>query len=163
MNALVEITSSEGPVRGAHDWLARVLIAFATAEQAIGKLCLALDLPIEKGSLSNLEDLRRRLRACGDKHCIALDNRIGRWASNRPFRHLLAHATLHEMRDATGREIIVTRHLPRDRNDVTPDRMWTPEERHELWRQATNDGRSIYDQARNLEANPAIMARLRGL
>lgn len=79
------------------------------------------------------------------------------------MRHLLAHATLHCLIDGTGREIVVTRHLPRDKDDVTPDRMWTPEEREELLRQATSDSRSISDQVRNILADPSGVTRLRAL
>jgi hypothetical protein len=94
---------------------------------------------------------------------MILDSRIARWSAYRSMRHLLAHATLLCLVDASGREIIITRTLPRDKDDVTPDRMWTPEEREELLRQATNDGRSIADQVRNILADPATIARLRAL
>jgi hypothetical protein len=73
----------------------------------------------------------------------------------------LAHATLTELIDGGGRVIVVTRTLPRDKEDVTPDRMWTPEEREKLLREATNDGRSIADQVRNILADPASVGRLR--
>jgi hypothetical protein len=79
------------------------------------------------------------------------------------MRHLLAHATLHCLIDGSGREIVITRTLPRDKEDVTPDRMWTPEEREDLLRQATNDGRSIADQVKNILADQACIARLRAL
>jgi hypothetical protein len=74
---------------------------------------------------------------------------------------LLAHATLCCLVDAAGREIVVTRHLPRDKDDVTPDRMWTPDEREELLRGATGDSRSIADHVSNILGDP-IALRLLG-
>jgi hypothetical protein len=79
------------------------------------------------------------------------------------MRHLLAHATHHCLIDSAGRDIVVTRTLPRDKDDATPDRMWSPEEREDLLRQATNDSRSIADQVRNILADPATLGRLRAL
>jgi hypothetical protein len=122
---------------------------------------LHLGLSIEKGSVSNLEALRHRLQKTQDRRCLALDKRIERWCANRPQRHLLAHATLHCLRDDQGREVVVTRHLPRDKNDVTPDRMWSSEERNEVLRQAAADGRSIEDQIRNILADSATLAKLK--
>ncbi|MFN3509964.1 MAG: hypothetical protein ACK4ZA_01270 [Tsuneonella troitsensis] len=148
------------PEIGGHEWLARVLVGFARAEQALGKLCIATGFSVEKGSLSNLEALRSRLLSVECKRCKALENRIARWVSCRGQRHLLAHATLARFFDEQGREVIVTRHLPRDKDDLTHDRIWTTAERQELLRVATNDGRSIADQVKNILADKAIMARL---
>ncbi|WP_150125005.1 hypothetical protein [Tsuneonella mangrovi] len=136
---------------------------FAIAEQALGKLCHGLQLPITGGPLSSLNELRRRLVSSENKRFLALERRIARWSSYRSMRHLLAHATLHCLIDSSGREIVVTRTLPRDKDDVTPDRMWTPEEREELLRQATNDSRSIADQVANIVADASSIARLRTL
>ena len=149
--------------RCTYEWLARVLTNFALAEQSLGRLCVGLHLPIANGPLSSLNELRNRLTVSGDKQFVALDNRIARWKFYRTMRHLLAHATLHFLVDSSGREIVVTRTLPRDNEDVTPDRMWTPEEREELLRQATNDSRSIADQVRNILTDPAKISRLRSL
>lgn len=144
-----------------HAWLGHVLDHFARAEQAIGKLSLALDLPIANGSLGSLAEIRRRLTAVPERKCGALERRIDRWSKNRPFRHLLAHATITILFDAEGQRIISTRHLPRDATDVTPDRLWTEQECSELLRQASNDSRSICDLVRNLLADPATLDRLR--
>lgn len=143
------------------DWLGRVLAHFATAERAIGQLCIALDLPIEKGPLSSLQQLCNRLASSKDKRCQALLKRIERWRALRPMRHLLAHASLLVVRDHAGNTFILTRHLPLDRYDVTPDRLWTQEECRELLRIANNDGRSIADQIRNLVQNSTAMGELR--
>ena len=145
-----------------HNWMGLVLDHFARAEQAIGRLSVALELPISNGSLSSLNELRKRLCSVGDRKTKALESRIARWSSNRPFRHLLAHATVTTLFDATGRPVIVTRHLPRDANDVTPDRLWLPEDQKELLRQAANDSRSICDQVRNLLADHVALGKLRG-
>ncbi len=147
--------------RDPHQWLAKVLTTFAHAEQALGRLCLSANLGIEKGTLTSLGELRRRMANSGDPRCRALENRIARWQGNRPFRHLLAHATLHILTDAGGHEILVTRHLPRDLNDITPDLMWLPGEREELLRQVSNDSRSIADQVSNILGDPALLNRLR--
>jgi len=144
-----------------YEWIGRVLTNFAMAEQAIGRLCLGLGLQIEKGSLSSLADLRHRLASSGNKRCRLLEGRIARWSANRPIRHLLAHATLHCLIDGAGQEIVITRHLPRDKDDVTPDRMWTPDEREEMLRSATADSRSITDQVSNILADPAALRLLR--
>ncbi len=144
-----------------YEWLGRVLVHFSVAEQAIGTLCLALDLPLKSGPLTNLVEARRRLIQSGDKKLRILDKRIERWKSYRAMRNLLAHSTLYCLSDGDGREIIVTRCLPLDKEDVTPDRMWTPEEREELLRQATNDGRSIADHVRNVIGDQALLHRLR--
>jgi hypothetical protein len=72
----------------------------------------------------------------------------------------LAHASLLVLHDSAGKRFILTRHLPLDRYDVTPDRLWTEEECKELLRIANNDGRSIADQIRNLMLNSALMAEL---
>lgn len=143
------------------DWLGRVLTQFALAERSIGQLCIALDLPVEKGPLSSLQMLCTRLAGGPDKRFHALLRRIERWRSFRPLRHLLAHATVMVVNDDVGNRFLLTRHLPLDRYDVTPDRLWTQHECRELLRVATNDGRSIADQVRNLMANPAILAELK--
>lgn len=161
----MEIEVKQSPVqpdsRCPYEWVGRVLTHFALAEQAIGRLCTGLDLPIEKGSLSSLADLRHRLIKAQNKRCSGLDAGIGRWSANRPLRHLLAHATLHRLIDGAGREVIVTRHLPRDKDDVTPDRMWTGEEREDLLKQALAESRSIADQVNNILADPQIIKQLR--
>jgi len=144
-----------------YDWLGRVLAHFATAERSIGQLCIALDLPIEKGPLSSIKQLCSRLARNKDKRCQSLLKRIERWRSLRPMRHLLAHASLLVVRDQLGNTFILTRHLPLDRFDVTPDRLWTQEECRELLRVASNDGRSIADQIRNLMQNAAVIAELK--
>ncbi|AUX68637.1 hypothetical protein CHX26_03140 [Porphyrobacter sp. HT-58-2] len=61
------------------DWLGRVLAHFATAERAIGQLCIALELPVEKGPLSNLQNLCGILARSSDKRCQTLLKRIERW------------------------------------------------------------------------------------
>lgn len=142
------------------DWLGRVLTQFAAGERAIGQLCIALDLPVEKGPLSSLQLLCVRLQRTSDKRCQALLKRIERWRSMRPLRHLLAHATVMVVHDGAGNRFLLTRHLPLDRYDVTPDRLWTEEECRELLRVSTNDGRSISDQIRNLLQNAPVMAEL---
>ncbi len=142
-------------------WLGRVLTHFATGERAIGQLCLALDLPVEKGPLSSLGLLCTRLSRSSDKRCQTLLKRIERWRSFRPLRHLLAHASVMVVHDSAGNRYILTRHLPLDRHDVTPDRLWTQDECKELLRVSTNDGRSIADQIRNLTQNAAIIAELK--
>lgn len=143
------------------DWLGRVLTHFAVAERAIGQLCMALELPVEKGPLSSLQVLCNRLARISDKRCQTLLKRIERWRSLRPLRHLLAHASLLVVHDGAGNRFLLTRHLPLDRYDVTPDRLWTEDECRELLRVATNDGRSIADQIRNLMQNTATMIELK--
>jgi hypothetical protein len=143
------------------NWLGCVLTHFATAERAIGQFCLTLDLPVEKGPLSSLQHLCTLLSRSSDKRCQTLLKRIERWRSFRPLRHLLAHATVMVVHDNTGKRFILTRHLPLDRSDVTPDRLWTEEECRELLRIATNDGRSISDQVRNLIQHTALLAELK--
>lgn len=64
------------------------------------------------------------------------------------------------MYDTAGNRFILTRHLPLDRYEVTPDKLWTEEECRELLRVAANDGRSIADQVRNLIQNVALLAEL---
>ena len=143
------------------DWLGRVLNHFAIGERAIGQFCAALDLPVEKGPLSSLQALCEKLAKGSDKRCQTLLKRIERWRSCRPLRHLLAHASVMVVHDSAGRRFILTRHCSLDRNDVTPDRLWTEEECRELLRVATNDGRSIADQIRNLTGNPVLLAELK--
>lgn len=143
------------------DWLGRVLNHFAIAERAIGQLCIALDLPVENGPLSSLKDLSSRLAGSSDKRCRTLHRRIERWRSFRPLRHLLAHASIMVVHDGAGNRFFLTRHLPLDRYDVTPDRLWTDDECRDLLKVAANDGRSIADQIRNLTGNPALLAELK--
>ena len=143
------------------DWLGKVLTHFATAERAIGQLCIALNLPIEKGPLSSLQDLCNRLEHSGDKRCRTLLKRIERWRAFRPLRHLLAHASILVVHDVAGNRYFLTRHLPLDRYDVTPDRLWTDEECRELLRVANNDGRSIADQIRNVMQNSLLLTALK--
>ena len=144
-----------------HRWMGLVLDHFAQAEQALGRFSVALELPIANGSLSSLNEVRNRLQKVGSRKCKTLDKRIDRWSANRHFRHLLAHATVTTLFDATGRMVLVTRHLPRDEKDVTPDRLWTQEDQKELLRQASNDSRSICDQVRNLTSDLACLKALR--
>jgi len=144
-----------------HAWLGLVLDHFARGEQALGRLSLALDLPIANGSLGSLNELRNRLRMAESRKAKALEQRIARWRKNRPFRHLLAHATITVLFDSMSQPFVVTRHLPRDAEDVTPDRVWSLEERKELLRQASNDSRSICDHVRNLLADPIEHNKLR--
>jgi hypothetical protein len=153
-------------VRGDSDldvfaWIGRVLTNFAVAEQAIGSLCFKLDLPVSNGSLNSMADLRERLRKSADRRCVALEKRIERWNSNRPLRHLLAHATVTRLTDASGDLVAVTRRLLLEAPDVTPDRTWTSDQRRELLRQATNDGRSIRDLVSGILNDPATLAKLR--
>ncbi|MBU7580923.1 MAG: hypothetical protein KAF27_10715 [Porphyrobacter sp.] len=163
MSELLPVTAAEPPLPAveAFDWLGRVLTQFATGERAIGQFCLALDMPVEKGPLSSLQSVCHRLAHNPYKRCQALLRRIERWRSMRPLRHLLAHATVMVVHDSAGKRFILTRHLPLDRHDVTPDRLWTEDECRELLRVATNDGRSIADQVRNLMQSAAIMVALK--
>jgi hypothetical protein len=155
------IEAATSQTTDAYAWLGLVLTNFAVAEQALGKLSLALGMSIENGSLGSLAVVRGKLRATRTRKCNALENRIERWCRNRPVRHLLAHATITLLTDGDGQQAVVTRHLPRDENDVTPDRLWTEAERSEILRQAAADGRSIRDHVDGLLSDPAIMAKLR--
>lgn len=157
----VSRTTTTPPPIEPFDWVGRVLTHFALGERAIGQLCVALDLPVEKGPLSSLQVLCARLSRMSDKRSQTLLNRIERWRSFRPLRHLLAHASIMVVHDGAGNRFILTRHLPLGRDDVTPDRLWTEEECRELLRVATNDGRSIADQIRNLQQNVVAMAELK--
>lgn len=143
------------------EWLAKVLTSFAKAEQAIGRLSLSIDLPIQNGPLGSINALRARLTRSDQRLCLSLEKRIARWQSLRPLRHLLAHATVRILYDAERRPILVTRHLPLDKIDTTPDRLWEVEDRIELLRVATSDGRSIHDQVANLLSKPDILKYLR--
>lgn len=144
----------------AHQWLALVLTNFARAEQAIGQLCLRLDLPIKNGPLGSVNELRSRLSKSEDRRCRNLEKRIARWQALRPVRHVLAHATLQILYDEDRNPVFVTRHLPLDKDDVTPDRVWTREEREEIVRLASSDGRSIHDQTKNLLGDAKTIALL---
>jgi hypothetical protein len=144
----------------AHLWLAQVLTNFARAEQAIGRLCLRISLPIKSGPLGSVNELRNRLAGTGDRRCKNLEKRIERWQSLRPVRHVLAHATIQVLFDENRNPIIVTRHLPRDEDDVTPDRVWTAAESSEMLRIAAADGRSIHDQVRNLLEDKKLLEQL---
>lgn len=141
-------------------WLALVLTNFAKAEQAIGKFSVALGLPIENGSLGQLNEVRCRLSNANDKKCKLLEKRIARWLENRPFRHLLAHATIQVLYDADANPVVLARHLPRDSSDVTPDRLWTEGERENLLRQATSGGRSICDHIDNILGDSKLLQLL---
>jgi hypothetical protein len=145
----------------AHQWLGQVLTSFAKAEQAIGRLCVCANLPIKNGPLGSVNDLRKRLARTGERRCQNLEKRIARWQSLRPVRHVLAHATVRVLFDENRIPVIVTRHLPRDEDDVTPDRVWSSEESLEVLRVATNDGRSIHDQVRNLLEDKKLIDQLR--
>ncbi len=144
-----------------HRWMGLVLDHFARAEQALGKLTIALDLPITNGSLTSLAELRRRLAQSDIAKSRLLEKRIARWSDNRPVRHLLAHATVTTLFDTDHAPVYGTRHLPRDRSDVTSDRVWTNAECREVLRQVSNDSRSICDQVRNLLASPANLEKVR--
>ena len=143
-----------------HTWMGLVLDHFARGEQALGQLSLSLGLCVSNGSLGSLNELRNRLRNSDNRKAKLLDKRIERWSQNRPFRHLLAHATITTLFDAGGGAFVITRHLPRDQNDVTPDRMWSEDDRKKLLRQASSDSRSIADHVRNLLADPLAMQTL---
>ena len=161
MSALTPIEAASDVETEVRVWMSRVLEHFACAEQAIGRLCVALQLPITNGSLTSLGRLRERLAGAPEKRFRTLENRIARWDSHRPLRHLLAHASLTFAFSASGEPMLITRHLPRDASDVTPDKVWTDAERAELLRQAANDSRSICDQIRNLLGDPAALLQLR--
>lgn len=118
-------------------------------------------MPIKNGPLGSVTELRNRLRRTEDRRCKNLEKRIGRWQSLRPARHLLAHATVQVLFDENNSPVIVTRHLPRDAEDITPDRVWLASESSEILRVATNDGRSIHDQVRNLLEDTKIIEQLR--
>ena len=151
---------SKADLAEAYQWLAQVLTSFAGAEQAIGQLCFAFNLSVKNGLLGSVNELRNRLRLSDDRRCRNLEKRIARWQSLRPVRHVLAHGTVSVLYDQARNPLFVTRHLPLDKEDVTPDRVWTNEERLELLRVATNDGRSIQDQVRNLLTDAKLIERL---
>jgi hypothetical protein len=157
----VHQVSAKGDLAVAHQWLGHVLASFAKAEQAIGRLCVSVGLPITNGPLSSVNDLRKRLVRTGDRRCQNLERRIERWQSLRPVRHVLAHATVKVLFDENRNAVIVTRHLPRDEDDVTPDRVWSAQESQEVLRMASSDGRSIHDQVRNLLEDKRIIEQLR--
>jgi hypothetical protein len=159
----VHQASAKDDLATAHQWLAQVLTSFAKAEQAIGRLCLGVGLPIKNGPFGSVNDLRKRLVRMEDRRCQNLEKRIERWQSLRPVRNVLAHATVRILFDENHNAVIVTRHLPRDEDDVTPDRVWTAEESLEVLRVASNDGRSIQDQVRNLLEDKKIIEQLRKL
>lgn len=142
-------------------WLAKVLTRFAAAEQAIGELSLAMDLPIKNGLLSSLDEVLCRLDAAQDRRCKSLTERINRWRSLRPVRHLLAHATIRIVFDENYEPLIVTRHLPLNQKDVTPERVWTRAEQKELLRIVSNDGRSIVHQVQFLIQHKSTLHSIR--
>lgn len=142
-------------------WLANVLIRYASAEQALGTFCRTLDLPSKSGGLDRLAELLVLLAGQTDRECKMLGQRIERWRANRPYRHLLAHSTLRILKDENGQRLVATRHLPRDVNDVTHDRLLTDEERDALLAEVSKDSRSICDLTRNLRSDPALIARLK--
>ena len=155
-----------GPKRDLADafqWLAQVLTSFAKAEQAIGQLCSKLDLKIKNSHLDSVNELRARLARSENRRCRNLERRIDRWQSLRPVRHLLAHGTLQVLYDEGCNPVFVTRHLPLDRELVTPDRVWSGAECKELLRVVSNDGRSIHDQVKNLIDDAELIAKLRKL
>ena len=160
MTELNNIAIEEEHKTGPHAWMGLVLDNFAKGEQAVGRLSSALGLPIANGSLGSLKELRNRLSSSDNPAARALEKRIARWIKNRPYRHLLAHATITTLYDAGGHPVLVTRHLPLDETDVTPDRIWSLEEQNELLRQASNDGRSICDHVRNLLSDPVALRAL---
>lgn len=159
-NLPIPVVPPRDDLAQAHQWLAQVLTNFAKAEQAIGQLCLRLDLPIKNGPLGSVNELRARLAGSEDRRCRNLEKRIARWQALRSVRHVLAHATLQVLYDEQRNPVVVTRHLPLDKDDVTPDRVWTREEQAEVLRLASNDGRSIHDQIRNLLADSKGLAGL---
>jgi hypothetical protein len=142
-------------------WLASVLTRYAEAEQALGRLSVSMGLPTRNGSLESLEAIRMQLEAHEDRPCRLLAIRIQRWSANRPYRHLLAHGTLKVLADEDGRCVVAIRHLPKDARDVTPDRIWSDEERQALLHEVTRDSRSICDLVRNLLAESSLIAGLR--
>lgn len=113
--------------------------------------------------MGSVNELRARLAKSESRGCRNLEKRIDRWQSLRPVRHVLAHATLQVLYDENRTPVFVTRHLPLDTDDVTPDRVWTNAECKELLRMATNDGRSIHDQVRNLLADTKLIEQLKKL
>lgn len=158
---LVQAETIRTPKDEAYIWLAQTLTHFAEAEQALGKLALSLGFSIENGSLGSLEGLRERLRKSDSKACKQLDKRIARWLANRPYRHLLAHSTITLFLNEGGSSIVATRHLPRDEEDVTPDKVWSPVEREDLRKNVAMDGRSICDLTRNILSDPKLLDALR--
>lgn len=158
--SLLDVSPTDD-IAEALQWLARVLTNFAKAEQAVGQLSSAMNLPIRKGLLGSLDEVIDRMESVEDRHCQNLSKRIVRWRSLRPVRHLLAHATLRVVYDESHEPLVVTRHLPLDQNDVTPDRVWTQAERIRLLRIVTSDGRSISDQVNNVLERKTLIARLR--
>lgn len=160
-NLPVVSSCAKDDLAAAHLWLAQVLTSFARAEQSIGRLCLQVQLPIKNGPLGSVNELRSRLARADNRRCKNLEKRIERWQSLRPVRHVLAHATVQVLFDESRNPVIVTRHLPRDEDDVTPDRLWLADERKEMLRVATSDGRSIHDQIRNLLEDKTIIELLR--
>jgi len=161
VNALVPEGKAKAAEFDPYGWVGQVLDHFARGEQALGRITMAMGLPITNGSLGSLAEVRKRLIGSGDRKARLLEQRIARWTGNRPYRHLLAHATVMTLFDASGRMVLVTRHLPRDASDVTPDRIWTADEQKELLRQASNDSRSICDHVRDIVANAALISILR--
>lgn len=159
-NLPIVAANPKGDEADALIWLAQVLTNFAKAEQAIGQLCVRLDLPIKNGPLGSVNELRVRLRESGDRRCRNLEKRIDRWQSLRPVRHVLAHGTVLVLDDETRNPVFVTRHLPLDKEDVTPDRVWTTADRLGFLRITTNDGRSISDQIRNIQIDSKLIEKL---
>ena len=153
--------SPKADLTEAYVWLGQVLTNFARAEQAIGQLCVALDLSIKNGALCSVNEVRNRLVRSEDRRCRNLEKRIGRWQSLRPVRHVLAHGTLQILYDESRAPVFVTRHLPLDKEDVTPDRIWTRDEQFELMRISNNDGRSIQDQVRNILLDTKLIEQMR--
>jgi len=151
----------EKDFQDALEWMARVLVRFSEAEQAIGGLTRALQLETKNGPLGQLGELRRRLQTSESRRCKLLDERIARWSANRPIRHMLAHATAKILWDQEGAPFLVTTNFPLDMADHSPNRVWSTEERAALLKDATSDGRSICDQIRNILATPDQLKSLR--
>ncbi|MHA6332345.1 hypothetical protein ACXYL9_01575 [Qipengyuania sp. CAU 1752] len=144
-----------------HKWIGRVLEHFARAEQAICELSIELDLPVEKGPLISHKELLNRLSQAEDRRAKDLAKRLKRWLKKRPYRHLLAHATILTLFDGDGRPVTVTKQSPRTADDVAREKIWTLEEQNKLLNEANNDGRSIRDQVTNLCEDKKVMAQLR--
>ena len=161
MTELHGVRATALPLSQAYEWMGAVLHHFAEAEHALGKLSLFLDLPIENGSLASLNEVRNRLQAVKNRKCNALDNKIAGWSELRPLRHLLAHASVRVLFTEGGETVVVTRHLPRDKNDVTPERTWSEAERAEMLKKARSDGHSICAHVRDLLSDSAKLDALR--
>jgi len=63
--------------------------------------------------------------------------------------------------DGAGNRFILTRHLPLDRDDVTPDKLWTEAECRDLLKVAMSDGHSIARRIDNLRQNSKALSELK--